>query len=81
MILTAESRKVNGAVYSWKSSAVRMVLYRCYSWKDYCSEKETIKEKMLTCFQGSKLVVEKLHKGGISRKRSFPSGSQPLNGA
>ena len=26
-----------------------MVLYRCYSWKDYHGEEETIKEEMFTC--------------------------------
>jgi len=34
-------------MYSWKNNAVRMVLYSCYNWKDYCGEKETMKEKML----------------------------------
>lgn len=27
---------------------VRMVLYRCCSWKDYYGEKEIVKEEMLT---------------------------------
>jgi len=72
MILTAESRKVNGAVYSWKSSAVRMVLYRCYSWKDYCSEKETIKEEMLTCMQGSWLTVDNSKKEGSPERDPSP---------
>lgn len=40
-------------LYSWKSSTARMVLYRCYSWKDYCGEKEPIKEEMLIHIQGS----------------------------
>jgi len=27
-------------MYSWKSNAVRMVLHRCYSWKDYRGGKD-----------------------------------------
>ena len=45
-------------MYSWKSSVVRMVLYRCYSWKDYGGGKATIKNEMLTHIQGSRLPVE-----------------------
>ena len=46
-------------LYSWKSSAVRIVLYRCYSWKDYCDEKEKIKEEMLTHILGSQRKTPK----------------------
>jgi len=35
-----------------------MVLYRCYSWRDYRGGKETIKEETLTHIQGSRLTVE-----------------------
>jgi len=46
-------------MYSWKSSMIRNVLYRYYSWKDYHSEKETIKEEMLTCILGSQWKTPK----------------------
>jgi len=38
---------------------IRNVLYRYYSWKDYHSEKETIKEEMLTCILGSQWKTPK----------------------
>lgn len=66
-------------MYSWESSVVRMVLYVYYSWKDDCGGKEMIKEEMLTHICRSELTVGKLQKGGIPRKRFFPSGGEPLN--
>ena len=36
-----------------------MVLYKCYSWKDYRGGKETIKEEMLTHTLGSQWKTPK----------------------
>ena len=55
-------------MYSWKSSTVHVVLYRCYSWKEYHGGKETIKEEMLTCVQGCRLTVENSKKEGPSER-------------
>jgi len=50
---------------------VRMVFYRCYSWKDYCGGKETIKEEMLTHIQGLGLQWKTLNWRDL-QKEIFP---------
>lgn len=35
---------------------------------------------MLTHIQRFRVTMKKLYKGGVFRKRPFPSGSQPLDG-
>ena len=57
---------------SWKSSMVRMVLYRCYSSKNYHGEKETTKEEMLTHIQGFRLAVENSKKEGSPERDPSP---------
>jgi len=54
-------------VYSWKRNTVRMVLYRCYSWKDYHGGKETIKEHPYP-----RLTVENSKKEGSPKRKPSP---------
>jgi len=49
-------------MYIWKSSTIRIILYRCYSWKDYNGEKEAIKEEMPTHALGSQWKTPKRRK-------------------
>lgn len=64
-------------MYNWKSSTARMVLYRCYSWKDYRGEKETVKEEVLTCIQTSRLTVGNLKKEGSPERDPSPEVINP----
>jgi len=59
-------------MYSLKSSTVRTVLHRCYSWKDHCDGKETVKEEMLTCILGSRLTEEISKKEGSPERDASP---------
>jgi len=50
---------------------VRMELYRCYSWKDYCGGKGSVRAEMLTCIQGSRLTVENSKKEGAPERHPY----------
>jgi len=63
-------------MYTWKSSVARMVLHRCYSWKDYLGGEEMIKKETPTCIQRSRLTVENSKKEGPpERDPSLVAGS------
>lgn len=42
--------------------------------------KETNKKEMLTCIQRSKFAGKTPKKEKLQKKKTYPSGSQPLNG-